>query len=263
MIHVLYSGTTSETGRSLTDALRNQGVEVVGGTRPPAERVDLLVRWGNSETVARRPARVLNTRGAVAAATNKLQSLLQMAERGVTVPLTYPVVGGTIPTIERFPVLGRRTNHTQGRDVVLCLQPADLPRALARNCTHFTQLIPKLKEFRVHVFRGNAVKLSEKVLTTPDNYDPVVWNFDNGFTFREPRDNAAVLLDRIKYLGVLAVQTLGLDFGAADIILAPDTRLYVLEVNTGPSLAENSLDVYVNQIIQFSRNNVAETTTNE
>jgi D-alanine-D-alanine ligase-like ATP-grasp enzyme len=44
---------------------------------------------------------------------------------------------------------------------------------------------------------------------------------------------------------ISAVNTLGLDFGAVDLIVAKDGRVYVLEVNTAPGIEGITLEKYV------------------
>jgi hypothetical protein len=236
--YLLYSGKTSETGRALVEALG-----IPGGSRPPAERPDIMIRWGSSDATMK-PGRVVNKRRAVELATNKLLALQTMASAGVPTPRVWPADND----IRHFPVVGRRTNHTQGRDIVLCLQSRDVGLARQAGCSHFTELLPKLTEFRVHCFGDEIIKLSEKILTNTDQYNPVIWNFETGFTFRQPQIQNPLLLGRARAVGLEAVKALGLDFGAADVVVAEGGMVYCLEVNTGPSLQENTLDVYLTAI---------------
>lgn len=241
MSYILYSRRTATTGRMLREALG-----VPGGTAVPQQQVDLLVRWGSSERVPRRPVQYLNNREAVLLACNKEEALIQMQQNNVPTPQIYRAND----RIDRFPVLGRRTQHTQGRDIVLCLQRFDLDRARNAGCTHFTSLIPKAREFRVHVFRGDIIKFNEKVLTDADKYNPWLWNFETGFTFRQPRQLLQATRTMLDGIAKSAVEALRLDFGAVDICLGDDGLPRVFEVNTGPSLAEKSLGVYAQKLAE-------------
>lgn len=241
MPYLLYSRKTSQTGRLLRDVLG-----IAGGSRGPDERVDVLVRWGSSDSVRFRALETINKRDAIRLAADKYTALRRMQEFHIPVPRTY----GANERNMHYPVLGRRTHHTQGRDIVLCLQRMDVERALEAGCTHFTELVPKAREFRVHVFEGEVLKLSEKVLTHPDQYVPWMWNFETGFTFRNVRPIIPAVLERVTAAGIAAVQSLGLDFGAADVCLTDDGHVIVFEVNTGPSLAEKSLGVYARKIAE-------------
>jgi hypothetical protein len=244
MIYLLYANATAETGRELVRVLDTLVPDVVGSDTPPTERVEWLIRWGNSEACRFKPDNVINKRDAVRRATNKLEALVALADAGVAVPMLWRATD----RVTEYPVLGRRTNHTQGRDVVLCLQPMDVARAAHEGCSHFTLLVPKLREFRVHCFNNKIIKISEKVLTEPDKYNPVVWNYESGFTFREIRPIAEVFVEKLHYSALTAIQTLGLDFGAVDVIMSNYDSFYCLEVNTGPSLSEASLGIYAQAI---------------
>jgi glutathione synthase/RimK-type ligase-like ATP-grasp enzyme len=94
------------------------------------------------------------------------------------------------------------------------------------------------------VFDGRIIKTSQKVLTRPE--DTVQWirNHQHGYTFRQlrtPPGHAA------EVAAIGAVAALGLVFGAVDILVADDGRVYVLEVNTGPGLVPHGLRVYAEQ----------------
>lgn len=239
MPYLIYARGTSVTGRALAGALG-----IPSGTRGPADRVDVLVRWGSARGVARKPENYINSKRSVELASNKLDSLHKLRQDAIPIPPFY----ASPDAVAEFPVVGRRTRHTQGRDIVLCLQRRDLATAVERGCSHFTGLLPKSREFRVHVWRGEVLKLSEKVLREEDKYDPVVWNFEHGFVFLSPRPVVDALKRQVEWISVGAVQSLGLDFGAADVVVSDDGRVRVLEVNTGPSLAEASLATYGRKI---------------
>lgn len=247
-MYILYSNTTAPTGRQIRDALG-----IGGSTRDPGDRQDHLIRWGSTTRVQYRARNVMNSANAIGRATNKLGSLEIMREHHVTTPDVFlrDVSPNRIPA-DMFPLLGRRTNHTQGRDIVLCMQREDVARAVEHGLSdYFTRYIPTSREFRVHVFRGEVIKISEKVLTNVQEFRlPWVRNFENGYTFRNPRDMTNVLSNTLSTQATGAVESLGLTFGAVDIVVGDDATAYVLEVNTGPSLGDNSLAVYVRKFAE-------------
>lgn len=247
MPFILYNRGTSATGRNLREVL---GIR--GGSTPPEERVDSLIRWGSTASVRLRAQRTLNPRDAIALASDKHRAILHMDGQHVPVPRSW---GATeIPrNFMDYPLLGRAVTHTQGRDIVLCMQGFDVRRAVEGGCNHFTRYIPTDKEFRVHIFSDfgqnyRRIKISEKVLTNPDTYCPWMRNFDHGYTYRVARDLPSTLKQAISDVAMRAVQSLGLHFGAADVLLGEDRQLYVLEVNTGPGLADNSLKLYARKM---------------
>jgi len=125
------------------------------------------------------------------------------------------------------------------------MQHADVVRN-RNNVDFFTSYVPTAREFRVHAFQGDILKISEKILTNEEQFQhPWVRNFENGFTFRNVNNLQPRVQQRIEAAGQEAVEALGLDFGAVDVLLGDDHNVYVLEVNTGPGLADNSLELYV------------------
>lgn len=235
-MYILYSRATSTTGRVL-----RQSLGVPGGINPPTTRVGTLIRWGSTDNVRYMPGRTINKRNALLLATDKLAALRKLQESGVPTPNVYTQ---DVP-VAAFPVLGRAATHRQGTDIVLCMQRADLTRARAAGCTHFSEYIPTTAEYRVHIFQGEALKVSEKVFTgDTEVYVPYIRNFENGYTFRNPRTVPQTMLRIVEQYAAAAVEALGLDFGAVDVLVGDDGYVRVLEVNTGPSLAEGTLNVY-------------------
>lgn len=250
MSRILYSRATCATGQQLRDIL---GIK--GSMEAPTTKEDVLIRWGSSKRIKKIPGRTINKRNAVERAADKLLSLSIMQDAHVPVPKVY--VGNDALNASKSEVLlGRRVNHTQGRDIILCLQREDVKRALAlpndERPAFFTSYIPTSREFRVHVFEKEVLKISEKILTDEDKFQ-VSWirNFENGYTFRNVRDIGDTVLNNISQAAIAAIEALGLDFGAVDIVLSDDGFWYVLEVNTGPSLGDNSLEVYVTKFAEI------------
>ncbi|MNV71557.1 Ribosomal protein S6--L-glutamate ligase [compost metagenome] len=50
----------------------------------------------------------------------------------------------------------------------------------------------------------------------------------------------------IQHAAVDACEVLGLDFGAVDVALGKDGKVYVFEVNTAPGIEGTCLEAYVN-----------------
>jgi hypothetical protein len=241
MDYLLYSNSTSTTGKALIAALKEAGCKIEGGTQGPGKnKVGTLIRWGCSKLVGK-PGKILNKAKAIDLASDKLESLKTLKDNDIRVPEVF------MPdkvTFESFPLLGRKKHHIAGNDIVFCLQKTDIPEARAAGCTYFTKYIPKAREYRVHVFDGQAIKISQKLLTEPNrNKDPWIWNFDEGYTFHVQKEK---LPSMGKMMAMASVEALGLNFGAVDIIIGDDGKSYILEVNTAPGLqTDSSIDVYV------------------
>lgn len=132
------------------------------------------------------------------------------------------------------PMLARRRNHVGGKDIMVCLEPADVRLRTQAGAQFFTPYIPSTGEFRVWVFRKAHLGTYQKVLTYPEKYKKIGRNYDNGFTFELVKE-AAISRDAVD-LAQRAIAALGLDFGAVDILAGRDGRFYVLEVNTAPGV---------------------------
>lgn len=247
--YLLYCAESSVTGKALLDALKEQNVKISGGTRGPGDnQVSVLIRWGAPAKVARKPKKVLNRADAISAASNKREALELMRKAGIKVPTIYKdplnIKQGEQPVT--YPLLGRKDKHVGANDIILCLQARDIERAKATGCTHFSKYVPTKAEYRVHVFGDNIIKVSQKILTEPDQaLQPWIRNLGAGYTFRQPETR---LSGAARGMAIDAVSSLGLTFGAVDIIIGDDDQPYILEVNTAPGLqTDTSLEAYTEQ----------------
>lgn len=112
----------------------------------------------------------------------------------------------------------------------------------------YVRYIKKSQEFRVHVLVGEVVDVQRKARSKDVPDEDVNWqvrNHANGFIYvREGFETP----ESIKEQAVLAVNALGLDFGAVDIIWNdPEQKPYVLEVNTAPGLTGQTLQGYIDR----------------
>lgn len=109
----------------------------------------------------------------------------------------------------------------------------------------YVRYIKKQEEYRVHVFCGEAIDVQRKMRKADVPDDQVNWqirNHCNGFIFgREGVDLPEVATQ----LAINAVHSLGLDFGAVDLIYnAQKGKYYLLEVNCAPGLEGSTLEYY-------------------
>lgn len=131
------------------------------------------------------------------------------------------------------------TGHS-GKGIVIAQGTGDLVEAPL-----YTKYVKKKEEYRCHVAFGNVIFLQRKArkLDVPD--DQVNWqvrNLDGGFIYAA--ENVEIP-EEAKAQCVCAVGSLGLDFGAVDIVLGRDNGWYTLEVNTAPGIQGRCLDAYV------------------
>ncbi len=242
--YIVWHANSSVTGKELKKVL---GID--GGAEGPNTRPEKLIRWGSRADLRfNASGAVLNGKTASNNAANKQRALELMAAAHVNVPPAATRFNGEL-------LIGRTDSHMQGRGAFMITSQRDFE--LAKNnlgCTHFMTYVPTDREYRMHVFKGEVIAMSEKRMT--DNCTSLhIKNFETGWVFHY-LDNAPA---EIKQLAIAAVTCLGLDFGAVDIIKSVNGNLYVLEVNTAPSLVKvregstevehmPAFDIYVNKL---------------
>lgn len=232
-VFLLYHGASHVTGSNLGAFLG------VPNGRDCDERYDYIVRWGSRRSVRYRPREdVINSRSSLRGNTNKLQSLRTLEDAGVTVP---PF--STNPNDLEWPLLGRETEHARGSDINLILQQRDVD--LTDN-DFYVKYIPTKLEYRMHVANGEVFKVHEKRLRHEAENHPYIRNHQNGWVFVDPRRR-----EPDHDLAVEALDALGLDFGAVDVIRGEDDVEYVLEVNSAPSLDEANLRRYGSRLAEM------------
>lgn len=114
----------------------------------------------------------------------------------------------------------------------------------------YTKYVPKKDEYRVHVFKGNSIDVQQKKkrLDFEGEANFQIRNHANGFIYaRQELDVPEVVVTQAEACAKAA----GLDFGAVDIIYNQKlNKAYVLEVNTAPGLAGETVNVYAKAIAE-------------
>ena len=242
-------GKTAKTGRIITKELHCISQRSIERGLINPNRITKVIRWGSSDSWAPCYERALNTIEAIENSSNKLKALTIMKDKGVSVPwfssdkysaeLEHQVEG--ISTI-----VGRATYHQGGSNFNVCNDHYDIEND--NTSSHWLELINVHKEWRVHVFQGCVIGVSRKTDEGVESriVNRYTRNHSNGWRFI--RCDVANVQQRLKDLAIEAVNSLGLDFGAVDIILSDGTestseggrKYYVLEVNSAPSVEKGS-----------------------
>ena len=234
----LYHRRSRLTGEVLARALGLPHGDVFPAENVPGEGP--YIRWGNRAAVTVPTyRRALNPAAAIERASHKLESLEILRDRGIPVP-DYDTDPEQLVARAGYPILGRRFQHARATDVVLCLQRRDWRR---QPRDYYVAYIPTNREYRLHVAGGEVIRVQGKYLDVPSEYVPWVRNYASGHRFRAPRRR---LHNARLESAIGAVEALGLDFGAVDLIVADDGSHYVLEVNTSPSCSPRTGMAYVN-----------------
>jgi len=220
---ILYHGNSSVTGKQL-----KQELSIEGGTELGDRRVDKLIRWGNRSQIRYRSNAVLNTMDAMNNASNKKTALEVLARANVSVPPMATSFGGDL-------LVGRTSSHMQGSGFYLIMSQKDFDLATHLGCTYFIRYVPCEREYRVHMFNGEVVAVSEKRMTD-ECTSLTVRNYETGWVFKY-LDSSTVRPELIQ-IAKDSMTALGLNFGAVDVVKSINNKYYVLEVNTAPSLVD-------------------------
>lgn len=205
-----------------------------------------------------RSIEMLNHPGYVADASNKLTAFEVMQEAGVSVPEflgpadlddVFGWQNQGIPYMARTKLSGHSGDGCYYRTGTDTDDPYPEWVRNRESVKMYVKYIKKKEEYRVHVFRGQVIDIQQKrkrqeVANEEVNYQ--VRSHDNGWVFcRTDVRPAQSILDN----SVAAVNSLGLDFGAVDVIWNQHQgQAYVLEVNTAPGLEGSTINAYVNAL---------------
>ena len=226
--------------------------------------------WVDYPSVLRAPE--LNPPSVVRAASNKYTALQTLRSGGVKVPdfwLPEPrhIIDNNALTDfhgnEAYPwtltvrsqltlVVPRLFNHSGGQDILDCCAGRATP-------DFYTRYLDAAKEYRIHVARwmgeednpyAAVICAQRKVPHDRESFYTWPRTHRNGYLYHTfvPQDREHVL-----YLQAIeAVRTLGLDFGAVDVLYSGDDY-YVLEVNAAPGVETPSvLDIYAQAFSRWS-----------
>lgn len=262
----------SKSAGLLAEGLRNQGIrcfKVYPDRAYTPRNSDIIINWGNSmppmwydelETVHQ----MVNKECHVREATNKLTAFEIMKEAGVSIPeFTNDEQKAQQWYLDGYKVVGRDKLSGKCGQGILITDNFDYPVSEGgmdvihmREIKHralplYVKYIKKTYEYRIHVFKDRVIDIQQK--RKKRGYDEInhqIRTHNNGwvFTRMDVNPNQLVISESIK-----AVQSLGLDFGAVDVIWNNHyAKAYVLEVNTAPGLEGTTVDKYINAIKEYT-----------
>lgn len=262
---VIYSHSIfkSAGARALRDSLTaNMGTEV---PIIPARTIKLrhqdrvaLINWGASAFPnpnnwmhgnSHRRFTILNPPQAVRIAAKKDRTFSRFEAVGIpTVENTTDMEIAAEWLTQGHCVVARTVvNGHGGEGIVIVENPQqELPAAPV-----YTKYKKKKYEYRVHVFQDAVIDIQQKKRERGVEIEgdrAKIRNRANGWVFcREDiiPPETDVDFNELKRLAIASVDSLGLDFGAADIIYNQrENRYYVLEVNTAPGIEGTTLTNY-------------------
>ncbi len=236
----------SKSAKALAKSL---GVKVL--TRPKYKRSrGGVINWGSNNITPRIPIRdMMNDPRSVALASNKLHSFILLEGNNIPHPdFTIDIDEAKAWIDDGYTIVCRTLLRSHsGKGIVIAKTVDELVAAPL-----YVKYFPKSYEFRIHVFNGKVIDYVQKKkkdgLTEEAGYNKYIRSHKNGWIFC--REN---ILERntLKTLAIKAVNALGLDFGAVDIVMTRQGTAKVLEVNTAPALEGTTLKKYSEAIKEY------------
>lgn len=234
----------SQSAKDLANAL---GIKRLKHEGRPLRVRDTLINWGCSNIPDRIEwtGQILNHPSAVSRAANKLKAFQLFDENEIECPAwTTNKEYAAVWLIEGNTVVCRTIlNGHSGQGIVLANKREEIVDAPL-----YTFYVKKDQEYRLHVSGDKVFFVQRKARKKEVPDDQVNWqirNHQNGFIYA---NQDVEVSDAMKNTAVAAVEALGLDFGAVDMLTTKQGDHAVLEVNTACGLAGTTLDKYVEMI---------------
>lgn len=206
----------------------------------------LVINWGSSTNPIwlHDSTHILNNPNSVGFSVDKIKTLRTLKSKGVkTIPFTEnrdeALLWGDGRICERKVIDG-----SQGIGINIPDTIADIGYSLL-----YTEFIPRSREYRIHVFNGVVIDVQQKKRRNGSDASGKIKNLANGWVFC--RENITTPPDEVFTQAILSIKSLGLDFGAVDII-TNNGNVYVLEVNTACGLEGSTLSSYINAIKNYA-----------
>lgn len=232
----------SKSAKELSLALGSKLIKREGSKFKPNGKT--IVNWGCSvlpANITNSNAIILNHPDKVALASNKLKCFNILAMTDVGIPEFGTTLAWSEDKIrhERKVFCRTKLSGNSGDGIVVAENGAQLVPAPLYTLWYLIK-----NEYRVHVFQGKVIDVQRKArkLDVPD--EDVNWkvrNLAGGFIFSregcEPENG-------VEDAAVKAVEALGLDFGAVDVMYTKSDKVMVLEVNTACGLMGSTIDSY-------------------
>lgn len=214
-------------------------------SRFTGQRRPIVINWGCTDLPDwKERCRIINPDHLVARVSNKLAFFEHMHPLAITPPFTTDR-----DEAASWLGIGRRNRAVLCRTLLSASGGRGITLARTRDelvpAPLYVKYIPKVEEYRLHVFRGEVLDVQRKARRRDVPDDEVNWqirNLEGGFIYA--RQNFAAP----PHVSVVALQTVAhceLDFGAVDVIWNGEGRhAYVLEANSAPGLEGTTVERY-------------------
>lgn len=227
----------SKSARDIAQSLGILRLNLVH-TRFRGRESDVILNWGSSTYPEWGSAgRWINKPEAVATSRNKIRTFQKLQTLEVdTVPWTTDEGQANQWLSAGRRVYCRRSVEGQGGSGITVVEPGHpLVRAPLYTCGRLWQ-----HEFRVHVVGELVIDVSKK--RRREGVLPhAIRNSANGYVFCR---NNVIVPNAVRAEAVGAIEAVGLDFGAVDILANNNGEAAVLEVNSAPGVEGTTLERY-------------------
>ena len=159
-----------------------------------------------------------------------------------------------ITSKNNFTFLGRKNNSSRGRGIVKYTRKEWLEKQsdekAANRPVHdfYVEFLDFKSEHRVHVLNGEIVCELNKVVKEDST------NFIHTSEQGSPLEFGVIEhknVDLIRKYSIDAISACGLDFGAVDIFIDKDDKIYILEVNSDPGMPGHIGYLYAQRLRLF------------
>lgn len=193
---------------------------------------DFIINWGNGHRMGvPQDARILNKYTSIFKSVNKETTFEYLQDYGVSIPKRTKLRDIAANWIDQGHIVFCRQELEghNGAGIVVARTKDQLVQAPL-----YTQYFETEHEYRVHVFKDDAIFVTEKGIASDagPNPDPMVKSGNDwSMNWVDPR----AVPSSVKYEAILATKAVGLDFGAIDIgFHGADNETVVFETNTAP-----------------------------
>lgn len=239
----MYTGTRFSNSAKLVARLMGVRRIRVRNSRYRSRPGDKIINWGSNAKTERVRASYLRwfneppLRGI-----NKLTCFNILREHNVSIP-EYTTRRDAVTSDHTW--LARHSLTGSGGRGITIVEPG----GVVPSAPLYVKYIPKKYEVRIHVRRGQAFDVQQKMFRrgTGGDVNHKIRSHGNGFIFvRHGLSIPTQALDKCKREAEKAVVALGMDFGAVDVIFNEqrDTA-YVLEINSSPGVENSTAQNYV------------------
>lgn len=253
MIHIVYKHFKSTPERLVSKIISELGagscrmVQLGDNKRLKINTDDVVISWGYPTEFE-----MTNTPSAIIgnyAKLNKVDVLTELCSSGIKTPhfqYEEPYF------MDNKKWLARKANGFGGEDVIMVDSYEHWEELRSNGYAFLSEYIDKVAEFRVHVFNNKVLCVTRKKPENEDMdiHDYLAWNHNFGFVQTEFKN--VFYNEILGKISIDALEAIGYNFGAVDIIVNKYGVPYVLEVNSAPSLSTDSrIDYYVDEIVNL------------